>query len=199
MRLLAIICERISEKTIITKHDCLFSSFLTDTTAPTNTSESLAGWKIALIIVGSILGVLLLGGIIGLILWKCGSKPKYQAETPLEFRSPSNEQTIRNSIPQTKYTDLRQRSSSPFTHRKQKQSSSHDDTIRPTIPQITSTSYDLSNGQEARRNQQRVQSSNYEQYSFPSMYEPTSISPDVIYQHQIPRGRQRPLPPLTND
>ncbi|CAF0970689.1 unnamed protein product [Rotaria sordida] len=182
------------------------------TTTPTNKSESLAGWKIALIVIGSILGVLLLGGMIGFILWKCNSKPKLGIETfgntkiqpkefesPLEVRTSSNEQIIQKSLPQSKPTDRRQRLSSLFTHRKQKQSSNHDDIIRPTIPQITSTSYNLSNHQEAQQSQQQVQSSNYEQISYSSISQPISISSDIMHQHQIPRDRRRILPPITND
>ncbi|CAF2328947.1 unnamed protein product [Rotaria sp. Silwood2] len=194
--------------TIIVKHNYIFSSFLTGTTNPanpsgttnpTNTPASLATWKIALIAVGSFLGILLLGGTIGLILWKWNSKRKFQAKSSLEFRSPFNEQIIRESIPQYTITDLRQVSSSPSSHRTKKQSSSYHDTFRPTIPQITSTSYDFSNGQEVRRNQQRVQSSNYEQYSYPSISQPISISHHVNHQHQIPRDRRTPLSPLEND
>ncbi|CAF3583390.1 unnamed protein product [Rotaria sordida] len=169
------------------------------TTTPTNKSESLAGWKIALIVIGSILGVLLLGGMIGFILWKCNSKPKLEFESPLEVRTSSNEQIIQKSLPQSKPTDRRQRLSSLFTHRKQKQSSNHDDIIRPTIPQITSTSYNLSNHQEAQQSQQQVQSSNYEQISYSSISQPISISSDIMHQHQIPRDRRRILPPITND
>ncbi|CAF0904848.1 unnamed protein product [Rotaria sordida] len=182
------------------------------TTTPTNKSESLAGWKIALIVISSILGVLLLGGMIGFILWKCNSNPKFGIETfgntkiqpkefesPLEVRTSSNEQIIQKSLPQSKPTDRRQRLSSLFTHRKQKQSSNHDDIIRPTIPQITSTSYNLSNHQEAQQSQQQVQSSNYEQISYSSISQPISISSDIMHQHQIPRDRRRILPPITND
>ncbi|CAF4751028.1 unnamed protein product, partial [Rotaria sp. Silwood2] len=57
----------------------------------------------------------------------------------------------------------------------------------------------FSNGQEVRRNQQRVQSSNYEQYSYPSISQPISISHHVNHQHQIPRDRRTPLSPLEND
>ncbi|CAF1078924.1 unnamed protein product [Rotaria sordida] len=169
------------------------------TTTPTNKSESLAGWKIALIVISSILGVLLLGGMIGFILWKCNSNPKFEFESPLEVRTSSNEQIIQKSLPQSKPTDRRQRLSSLFTHRKQKQSSNHDDIIRPTIPQITSTSYNLSNHQEAQQSQQQVQSSNYEQISYSSISQPISISSDIMHQHQIPRDRRRILPPITND
>ncbi|CAF1317888.1 unnamed protein product [Rotaria sordida] len=182
------------------------------TTTPTNKSESLAGWKIALIVISSILGVLLLGGMIGFILWKCNSNPKFGIETfgntkiqpkefesPLEVRTSSNEQIIQKSLPQSKPTDRRQQLSSLFTHRKQKQSSNHDGIIRPTIPQITSTSYNLSNHQEAQRSQQQVQASNYEQISYSSISQPISISSDIMHQHQIPRDRRRILPPITND
>ncbi|CAF4724409.1 unnamed protein product [Rotaria magnacalcarata] len=44
------------------------SSPATTTTTPAKQSETLAGWKIVLIVIGSILGVLLLAVVIGLII-----------------------------------------------------------------------------------------------------------------------------------
>jgi hypothetical protein len=66
--------------------------------------------------------------------------------------------------------------------------------IRPTIPQPTSKSYDPSDRQEVRRNRRQAHPTNYEPFTQPSASRPMSTSPDLVYQQELSRDRQRPLP-----
>ncbi|CAM4892229.1 unnamed protein product [Rotaria socialis] len=88
----------------------LFSTFFNTTTAKlidssevpiinSSPAKTLAGWKIALIVIGSILGVLLLAVVIGLIIRRRNARKRSKSEISLGLRSSSNEQTIRPAIP----------------------------------------------------------------------------------------------------
>ncbi len=132
-----------------------------------------------------------------------------ESDIPLEVQPSSNEHIVRRSIPQPKPTnnlqvqyDQRQPSTSPERtarqqrryERRQPPSSSHDQMIRPTIPQPTSKSYDPSDRQEVRRNRRQAHPTNYEPFTQPSASRPMSTSPDLVYQQELSRDRQRPLP-----
>jgi hypothetical protein len=116
---------------------------------------------------------------------------------------PPNVQVVQKIVPQSKPTDRQQRSSpSPQRtdrqqrryERRHRQSPSHDETIRPTIPKPPSTSKDHSNRHETRQNQ-RVKSPNYAPSQHPSVSRPISTSHEPMDSQQVPRGRRRPLPP----
>ena len=126
----------------------------------------------------------------------------------MAVRSSNNEQIVQKSIPPPKTADRQQslpasRNRSPLPqltnreHRRDRQraprSASHDQIIRPTIPQPTTTSYDLSSRQEARRNRRRRPSSDNQPLPKPSRSRSISPSSDAIHQEQVPRDRPRPL------
>jgi hypothetical protein len=111
----------------------------------------------------------------------------------------SNEHVIQRSIPQPKPTnplqiqhDQRRPSpprtlfTSPERTDRQSQSSSHNQTIRPTIPSPVSKSYAPSSQQETR--------ADYEQFSYSLASRSVLQPPYYIHQQQIPNGQRRPLP-----
>ncbi|CAF1518088.1 unnamed protein product, partial [Adineta steineri] len=301
---------------------------ITTTTIPDKVPEGLAGWKIALIVIGSVLGVLLLVGVIVLIIWKKKSRQTLPSDIPMQIRHTTSEQIVQKPVPkpkpivwqptvssrtssasseqsdrQHKYDRIRQasssRRSSPPTARQQRhrhqrqdsdddndfqskrsqppssklndrqqrhrhqrqdsdddndfqskrsqpsssqvnerqqrhrhqrqdsnddndfqskrsqppskltdrqqrrrqrrQHSNDDDNFQPKISQPPSTSHNHSSHQQHRQKQRRSQVSDSEQYSYPSGSQSIPVPVDPVYQHQVPRGRRRPLPPISYD
>ncbi|CAF1527795.1 unnamed protein product [Rotaria magnacalcarata] len=91
-------------------YDIIYTKYLFDvpfercsidatTTTPAKQSETLAGWKIVLIVIGSILGVLLLAVVIGLIIRRHNARKRSESEISVDLRPSSSEQTIRPAIP----------------------------------------------------------------------------------------------------
>ncbi|CAF1454958.1 unnamed protein product [Adineta steineri] len=269
---------------------------ITTTTIPDKVPGGLAGWKIALIVIGSVLGVLLLVGVIVLIIWKKKSRQTLPSDIPMQIRHATSEQIVQKPVPKTKpivrqptvssrtssasseqsdrqhkYDRIRQASSSrrspPPTARQQRhrhqrqdsdddndfqskrsqpsssqvnerqqrhrhqrqdsndgnefqskrsqppsqltdrqqrrrqrrQHSNDDDNFQPKISQPASTSHNHSSHQQHRQKQRRSQVSDSEQYYYPSGSQLIPVPVDPVYQHQVPRGRRRPLPPISYD
>ncbi|CAF1470778.1 unnamed protein product [Adineta steineri] len=301
---------------------------ITTTTIPDKVPGGLAGWKIALIVIGSVLGVLLLVGVIVLIIWKKKSRQTLPSDIPMQIRHATSEQIVQKPVPKTKpivrqptvssrtssasseqsdrqhkYDRIRQASSSrrspPPTARQQRhrhqrqdsdddndfqskrsqppssklndrqqrhrhqqqgsdddndfqskrsqppssqvnerqqrhrhqrqdsnddndfqskrsqppsqltdrqqrrrqrrQHSNDDDNFQPKISQPASTSHNHSSHQQHRQKQRRSQVSDSEQYYYPSGSQSIPVPVDPVYQHQVPRGRRRPLPPISYD